>query len=79
MERIKPPVVSKVKSVRKIMRPLTGCDSKPPLHQWDYRYRALVTGLTSGGTSRHSITVDGGGGLAGVQGHIGCPPPDTHL
>lgn len=41
------------------MRPLTGCDSKPPLHQWDYR--ALLTGLTSGGTSRHSITVDGGG------------------
>lgn len=59
MERIKPPVVRKVKSVRKIMRPLTGCDSKPPLHQWDYR--ALLTGLTSGGTSRHSIAVDGGG------------------
>lgn len=59
MERIKPPVVSKVKSVRKIMRPPTGRDSKPPLHHWDYR--ALLTGLASGGTSRYSIIVDGGG------------------
>lgn len=57
------------------MRPLTGCDSKPPLLQWDYR--ALLTGLTSGGTSRHSIAMDGGGWFSrSTRSH--WQPPSRH-
>lgn len=57
------------------MRPPTGRDSKPPLHQWDYR--ALLTGLASGRTSRHSSPwMEGGWFSRSTRPH--WLPPSRH-